>query len=239
MATATDKNEKNQVEAKAREASDKNAARRLRTTGLVPAVLYGAGKQPRSIAVDPKQINRILTSESGHNTIFDVVLDGEQTKAMVVDWQNDPIKDKLLHVDLKRIAMDKKMRLEVPIALKGEAPGVKTEGGILDIVLREIEIECLPADIPAHIDIDVSNLKYGEAIRVSDLPKSDKIKYLSDPEMTVVHVTAVKEEVVATPEAVATDAAAGPAEPEVIKKGKTDAEAPAAAPEKGADKGKK
>jgi large subunit ribosomal protein L25 len=238
MATATEKNEKNQVEAKAREASDKNAARRVRATGLIPAVLYGAGKQPRSIAVDPKQINRILNSESGHNTIFDVVLDGEQTKAMVVDWQNDPIKERLLHVDLKRIAMDKKMRLEVPVAIKGESPGVKTEGGILDVVLREIEIECLPADIPAHIDIDVSNLKYGDAIRVADLPKSDKIKYLSDPEMTVVHVTAVKEEVVATPEAAATDAAAGPAEPEVIKKGKTETEG-AAAPEKGADKGKK
>jgi large subunit ribosomal protein L25 len=239
MSTATEKNEKNQVEAKVREASDKNAARRVRATGLIPAVLYGAGKQPRSIAVDPKQINRILNSESGHNTIFDVVLDGEQTKAMVVDWQNDPIKERLLHVDLKRIAMDKKMRLEVPVAIKGEAPGVKTEGGILDVVLREIEIECLPADIPAHIDIDVSNLKYGDAIRVSDLPKSDKIKYLSDPEMTVVHVTAVKEEVVATPEAAATDAAAGPAEPEVIKKGKTDAAETPAAPEKGGDKGKK
>jgi large subunit ribosomal protein L25 len=239
MSTATEKNEKNQVEARVREASDKNAARRVRATGLIPAVLYGAGKQPRSIAVDPKQINRILNSESGHNTIFDVVLDGEQTKAMVVDWQNDPIKERLLHVDLKRIAMDKKMRLEVPVAIKGEAPGVKTEGGILDVVLREIEIECLPADIPAHIDIDVSNLKYGDAIRVSDLPKSDKIKYLSDPEMTVVHVTAVKEEVVATPEAAATDAAAGPAEPEVIKKGKTDAAETPAAPEKGGDKGKK
>jgi len=239
MSTATEKNEKNQVEAKVREASDKNAARRVRATGLIPAVLYGAGKQPRSIAVDPKQINRILNSESGHNTIFDVVLDGEQTKAMVVDWQNDPIKERLLHVDLKRIAMDKKMRLEVPVAIKGEAPGVKTEGGILDVVLREIEIECLPADIPAHIDIDVSNLKYGDAIRVSDLPKSDKIKYLSDPEMTVVHVTAVKEEVVATPEAAATDAAAGPAEPEVIKKGKTYAAETPAAPEKGGDKGKK
>jgi len=239
MSTATEKNEKNQVEAKVREASDKNAARRVRATGLIPAVLYGAGKQPRSIAVDPKQINRILNSESGHNTIFDVVLDGEQTKAMVVDWQNDPIKERLIHVDLKRIAMDKKMRLEVPVAIKGEAPGVKTEGGILDVVLREIEIECLPADIPAHIDIDVSNLKYGDAIRVSDLPKSDKIKYLSDPEMTVVHVTAVKEEVVATPEAAATDAAAGPAEPEVIKKGKTDAAETPAAPEKGGDKGKK
>jgi large subunit ribosomal protein L25 len=232
MATAT---EKNTVEAKARAASDKNAARRLRTTGQIPAVLYGAGKQPRSIAVDPKQINRILNSESGHNTIFDVALDGEQTKAMVVDWQRDPIKDRLLHVDLKRIAMDKKMRLEVPVHVIGEAPGVKTEGGILDIVKREIEIECFPSDIPARIDVDVSNLNFGQALRVSDLPKSDKIKYLTDPDTTIVHVTSVKEEVVATPEVAATDAAAAPAEPEVIKKGKQETDE-AAAPEKGADK---
>jgi len=233
MATAT---ENNMVEAKARAASDKNAARRLRTTGLIPAVLYGAGKQPRSIAIDPKQINRILHSEAGHNTIFDVVLEDEQAKAMVVDWQHDPIKDRLLHVDLKRIAMDKKMRLEVPIAIKGEAPGVKTEGGILDIVKREVEIECFPADIPAHIDVDVSNLAFGMSIRVSDLPKSDKIKYLTDADTTLVHVTSVKEEVVVAPEVVATDAAAAPAEPEVIKKGKQETEEGAAAPEK-AEKG--
>ena len=232
MATTT---EKNTVEAKARAASDKNAARRLRTTGLIPAVLYGAGKQPRSIAVDPKQINRILHSEAGHNTIFDVVLDGEQTKAMVVDWQNDPIKDHLLHVDLKRIAMDKKMRLSVPVHVKGEAVGVKTEGGILDIVMREVEIECLPADIPAYINVDVSHLAYGHGIRVSDLPKSDKVKYLNDPDLTIVHVTAVKEEVVATPDAAAADAAAAPAEPEVIKKGKQETEE-GAADAKAADK---
>ncbi len=225
MATTT---EKNTVEAKARAASDKNAARRLRTTGLIPAVLYGAGKEPRSIAVDPKQINRILHSDSGHNTIFDVALDNEQTKAMVVDWQHDPIKGHLLHVDLKRIAMDKKMRVTVPIHVKGEAMGVKTQGGILDLVMREVEIECLPADIPAHIDVDVSHLEYGHGVRVSDLPKSDKIKYLNDPDLTVVHVTAVKEEAAPTADAAAADAAAAPAEPEVIKKGKQETEEGAA-----------
>ncbi len=233
MATAT-----NTIEAKARQASDKNAARRLRTTGLIPAVLYGAGKEPRSIAVDPKQISRILHSESGHNTIFDVVLDGEQTKAMVVDWQEDPLKGKLLHADLKRIAMDKKMRLQVPIQIRGEAPGVKTQGGILDIVMREIDIECLPADIPAHIIVDVSNLNFGDPIRVADLPKSDKIKYLSDEGMTVVHVTSVKEEAAPTPEGAAAEAAAGPAEPEVIKKGKQEEEGAAAPAEKGGEKKK-
>ena len=229
MATTT---EKNTVDAKARAASDKNAARRLRTTGLSPAVLYGAGKEPRSIAVDPKSINRILHSGAGHNTIFDVSLDGEQTKAMVVDWQHDPIKGSLLHVDLKRIAMDKKMRLHIPIHVKGEAPGVKTQGGILDLVMREVEIECLPSDIPAHIDVDVSHLEYGQGVRIADLPKSDKVKYLNDPDLTIVHVTAVKEEAAPTADAAAADAAAAPAEPEVIKKGKQETEEGAAAGDK-------
>ncbi len=148
MATAT---ATNTVEAKLREASDKNAARRLRTTGMIPAVLYGAKKDPRAIAVDPKQILKILHSASGHNTIFDLNLDGEQAKAMVVDWQYEPIKGSLLHVDLKRIAMDQKMRLSVPVHIEGEAKGTKEEGGLLDLVLREIHIECLPADIPSHI----------------------------------------------------------------------------------------
>lgn len=231
MATAT---QINLVEAKPREASDKNAARRLRTTGLIPGVLYGAGKDSRSIAIDPKAINKILHSESGHNTIFDVVLDGEQTKAMVVEWQSDPLKGSLLHVDLKRIAMDKKMRVQVPVQIIGEAPGVKTQGGILDVVMREVEVECLPGDIPSHIDVDVSNLMFGDPVRVADLPKSDKIKYLTDEDLTIVHVTSVKEEAAPSADAAATEAAAGPAEPEVIKKGKQETEG-----EEKADKGKK
>ena len=236
MAIAT-----NTVEAKLREAADKNAARRLRTTGLVPGVLYGAGKEPHAISVDPKVIGRILNSDSGHNTIFDVNLDGQNAKAMIVDWQVDPIKGHLLHVDLKRIAMDKTLRVTVPIEVVGEAPGVKTEGGILDVVLREVEVECLPSDIPGHITVDVSNLTFGMNIRVADLPHDDKVKFLNDPNITVVHITHVKEEVVATPEAVAADAAAAPAEPEVIKKGKQETEEAAPAEGKGekAEKSKK
>jgi large subunit ribosomal protein L25 len=230
----------NLVEATPRQASDKNAARRLRRTGVIPAVLYGAGKEPRAIAVDPKQINHILHSESGHNTIFDVSLDGEQAKAMIVDWQYEPIKGALLHVDLKRIAMDQVLELSVPIQLKGEAPGVKTQGGVLDFVLREIKIECLPADIPGHIDCDISNLVFGEPIRVADLPHSDKLKFLTDPNQPVAHIVAVKEEVAPTPEAAATEAAAGPAEPEVIKKGKqeVDGEEKDAAGKEGAKEAK-
>jgi large subunit ribosomal protein L25 len=229
IATAT-----NTVDAKIREGADKNAARRLRATGQIPGVLYGASKEPRAISVDPKVMGRILNSGSGHNTIFDVNVEGEQAKAMIVDWQVDPIKGHLLHVDLKRIAMDKALRVTVPIEIVGEAPGVKTEGGILDLVMREVEIECLPADIPSHIPADVSNLTFGINIRVADLPHEGKFKFLSDPNAMVVHITHVKEEVVATPEAAATDAAAGPAEPEVIKKGKQETEEGGEAkPEKG------
>ena len=213
------------VEAKPREAKSKNAARRVRAAGAVPAVVYGAGKNAVSVSVDPKQIARILHSEAGHNSIFDLQLDGEKTKAMIVDWQYEPIKGALLHIDLKRIAMDKRLKVEVPIVLKGEAFGVKTEGGILEQVLREVEIECLPADIPGHLDLDVTELKFGEVRRVKDLPHdSAKIKFLTSEDAVVAHVVAVKEVVEPTPEAAAADAAAAPAEPEVIKKGKQEAE---------------
>ena len=221
MATAT---ATNMVEAQPRVGADKNAARRLRKTGLIPAVLYGAGKEAKSISVDPKAISRILHSESGHNTIFDIKVGDENAKAMVVEWQNDPIKGNLLHVDLKRIAMDKTLRLMIPIEIVGEAPGVKTEGGVLDVVMREVEIECLPSDIPSHISVDVSNLTFGVNIRVADLPQGGKIKYLSDANATVVHITHIKEEAAPTPEAAAAEAGAAPAEPEVIKKGKQEEE---------------
>jgi len=212
---------------------NKNAARRVRVAGKIPAVLYGAGHEPVAVEVDPKQISRILFSESGHNTIFDVKL-GEGTstaKAMIVDWQREPIKDQLIHIDLKRIALDKTLRVSVPIRLVGVPVGVKTQGGILDLVLREAEIECLPADIPSHIDVDVSNLGLHQVLRVSDLPHSDKIKFLEAEDATVAHVVSIREEAPAVVEGVdaATVATAGtPAEPEVAKKGKTEAE-PAAA----------
>jgi len=224
------------LEAQPRAAGNKNEARRVRRSGKIPGVLYGAGKQALSVSLDPRQISRILHSQSGYNTIFDLALDGgEQTKAMIVDWQYEPIKGHLLHVDLKRIAMDQKLRVNVPIALKGEAAGVKQQGGILEHVAREVEVECLPADIPAFIEADVSELVFGKVLRIADLPRSDKLKFLSDPNQPVAHVISVKEEVAPTPEAVAAEAAAAPTEPEVIKKGKQETEeegAEAAAPEK-------
>jgi large subunit ribosomal protein L25 len=230
MATAT---ENNNLEALPRVAGNKNEARRVRRGGKIPAVVYGAGKSASSVSVDPRQVLRILHSETGHNTIFDLSLDGESTKAMIVDWQYEPIKGKLLHIDLQRIAMDRKLTVTVPIELKGEPEGVKTQGGLLEQMLREVEIECLPGDIPSFIELDVSSLVFGKVLRVSDLPKSAKIEYLTDENQPVAHITTVKEEVVATPEAAAAEAAAGPAEPEVIKKGKQETEEEGAeAPEK-------
>ena len=213
---------------------NKNAARRVRAKGKVPAVVYGAAEPAVAVEVDPKQIQRILHSETGHNSIFDLEVSGSTAKVMIVDWQYEPIKGKLIHIDFKRIALDKPIRVEVPIQLTGVAVGVKTEGGILDQMLREVEIECLPGDIPSHIDVDVSELTFGKVLRVSDLPHNEKLKFLSDANQPVAHVTSVKEEVVATPEAVAAEAGAVPAEPEVIKKGKaeTEGEGEAAAAEK-------
>ncbi len=238
MATAL---ETNVLEAQPRRAGTKNEARRVRRDGKIPAVVYGAGKDSVAISVDPRVVTRILNSETGHNSIFDLALDGAKTKAMIVDWQYEPIKGRLLHIDLKRIALDKKLRVNVPIFLKGEAAGVKQEGGILEQMLREVEIECLPADIPSHIDVDVSHLTFGKVLRVSDLPHSEKLKFLTDPNQPVAHVTSVKEEVVVTPEAAAAEAGVVPAEPEVIKKGKqeTEEEGAEAAPEKAEKKEKK
>jgi large subunit ribosomal protein L25 len=202
---------------------NKNHARRVRVSGKIPAVVYGAGQEAVAVAVDPRVVTKILHSESGHNTIFDLNVEGAPlVKAMIVDWQHEPIKGKLLHIDFKRIAMDKAMRVSVPVQLTGSPIGVRTGGGILDQILREVEIECLPGDIPDHIDIDVSNLELYGAIHVSDLPHSGTIKFLEDETALVAHVTVIKEEAAAEP-------APAAAEPEVAKKGKGDAAAAPAA----------
>jgi large subunit ribosomal protein L25 len=230
MATTLDTN---LLEAHPREAGNKNSARRVRRDGKIPGVVYGAGKDSLPVTVDPRQVLRILHSESGHNTIFDLALNGERAKAMIVDWQYEPIKGSLLHIDLKRIAMDKALKVSVPIVLKGEAAGVKQQGGILEQIQREVEIECLPSNIPSHIDADVTHLVFGTVLRIADLPHDPKLKFLTDPNQPVAHIISVKEEVAPTPEAAAAEAAT-PAEPEVIKKGKqeTEEEAAEAAPEK-------
>jgi large subunit ribosomal protein L25 len=221
-------NETVEAQPRTAESRGKNEARRVRVTGQIPAVVYGAKKDSIAITVSPKQITKILHSDSGHNTIFDLQIGAAKEKVMIVDWQYEPIKGALLHIDMKRIDMKATIRVSVPIELVGEAAGVKQEGGIMDQVLREVEIECLPTDIPSHIDVDVSKLVFGQVIRVKDLPHGGKLKFITDEDQAVAHITTVKEEVVATPDAVAADATATAAEPEVIKKGKQDAEEGAA-----------
>jgi large subunit ribosomal protein L25 len=212
---------------------NKNHARRVRVEGKIPAVVYGAGQDAVAVTVDPRVVTKILHSESGHNTIFDLNVEGASlVKAMIVDWQHEPIKGKLLHIDFKRIAMDKPMRVSVPVQLTGIPAGVRMAGGILDQILREVVVECLPADIPDHLDVDVTGLELYGAIHISDLPHMGTLKFIGDDHTLVAHVTIIKEEVVADPTVPAK------AEPEVAKKGKGDAAAAPAADAKAAPKKK-
>jgi large subunit ribosomal protein L25 len=212
------------LEAKSRDSFGKNEARRTRRDGLVPGVLYGGdGKQATPISVEPRALLRILHSESGANTLISLKLPGGgDTRVLVKEYQLDPITHQLLHADFYRVAMDRVIQVAIPVIVKGEPKGVKQQGGILEFIRREIEIECLPGDIPEHVEVDVSELMLHQGIRVRDLPVSPKWKALSEPEMMLVHVIMPKaEEAPATAEAAATVATPTvPAEPEVIKKGK-------------------
>jgi large subunit ribosomal protein L25 len=221
------------IVAEAREKLGKGASGRLRAAGHSPATVYGPGKDPMSVTVSPKEINKVLHSASGHNTIFYLEVGGEKTPVMIVDWQNDPVKGKLLHVDLKRIDMAKRIRVKVPVRTHGEPKGVKTQGGIHDVVTREIEIECLPDEIPEHFDVDVTELLIGQSIRASDLPMTGSMKLMAPPDTVISHVTSLRAEEAAAP---AEEGAAAAAEPEVIKKGKKEAEGEAPAADKKAKK---
>jgi large subunit ribosomal protein L25 len=213
------------VEAAPRDSRGKNAARRLRVAGTVPAVLYGGKSGPQALQVNTKHVSAILRSETGHNTILTVKTQGGEDFAIVKEYQVDPIKGTLLHVDLLRVAMDVRMRVKVPVHTFGEPQGVKLQGGVFEVVTREIEIECLPADIPTEFKVDITNLMMGMQIHASDIPLDpQKMKLMTDPLRVLAHVVALRVEEEKTPEAVAGDAAAAPAEPEVIKKGKKDEE---------------
>jgi large subunit ribosomal protein L25 len=218
------------VTAEKRSDFGKNASRRLRQKGMVPAIVYGGKGGNVSVSVDPKSLQKVLKSEAGRNAILKLEIAGQgATNAILKSWQVDPIKENFLHVDFFRIAMDVEIRVTVPIAVKGEAKGVKTEGGILELVLRQIDVECLPGDIPERIEVDVTDLGMNESLRVSELPVTAKVKVLNNPDQVVVHVVSVKEEVAAPAAAapVEGEAAAAPAEPEVLKKGKKEEEPPA------------
>ena len=218
------------ITAEPRESRGKNEARRMRVRGLAPAVVYGSGNDPVPVAVNPKDVSRILHSSTGHNTIFNIDIQGSTAPVMLVDWQLDPIKGKLLHVDLKRIDLTKRISVKVPVHTHGEPKGVKIQGGLHEIVNREIEIECLPDDIPEHFDLEAGELLIGQSLRASDVPLSGSMKLISPADMVISHVVALRAEPVAATEEVA----AAPAEPEVIKKGKKEEEA--AAEEKGKKK---
>ena len=217
------------VNAKDRTGRGKNAARRLRRQGFVPGVVYGGNGDNIAVSVDPKALQRVLRSEAGRNAILKLDITGKgATNAILKSWQVDPIKDSFLHADFYRIAMDVAIRVTVPVVAKGEARGVKVDAGILEMVLREIEVECLPGDIPERIEVDVTDLGINGAARVSDLLVSAKVKVLQAPDQVVVHVVSVKEEAVPTPAApiVEGEIPAAPTEPEVLKKGKKEDEAP-------------
>ncbi len=215
------------VAAEPRSERGKNEARRLRVRGFAPAVVYGAGEAAVAVAVSPKDINRILHTGSGHNTIFNVQIEGgETTPVMIVDWQRDPIKDNLLHVDLKRVDMTKALRVKVPIQTTGDARGVKEQGGLLEVITRELEVECLPVDIPEQFSIDVSELMLNQSIRASEIPLSGSVKLVSSGDLVLAHVVAIRvvEEVAPAAAVVEGAAPAAAAEPEVIKKGKKEEE---------------
>jgi len=209
------------IEAEPREAFGKNASRRLRRAGRVPAIVYGEGGQPLPVAVDPKEIFRILHSAAGHNAIFMLEIKGKApARVMLRDWQVDPLRGDLLHVDMVRIGADHKLRVKVPIHITGEAKGVKVQGGVFEFVLREVELECLPEDIPDHLTVDVSELTIGRNLRVSDLPLGPKVKVVTDSQRVVAHVVTLKAE----EEKPAEVAEPAPAEPELIRKPRAEEE---------------
>jgi large subunit ribosomal protein L25 len=226
------------VTAEVRASRGKNEARRTRRAGQIPAVVYGAFQDPVSIAVNPREILKIVRSTTGYNTIFTLAIqDGENTPVMVVDHQVDPVKNTLLHADFKRIDLTKRIRVSIPVSTEGEPAGVKVQGGLLEIITRAIEIECLPDDIPEHFIIDVRELMIGQSKRASDIQLSGSMKLTSAPESVIAHIVTLKVEAEPAAAEAAVPVAGAPAagEPEVIKKGKKEEDA-AAEKEKGKKK---
>ena len=210
------------VAAENRTETGKNVNRRLRTRGLIPGVLYGAKREAVPLAVSPKEITSILRSKTGENTLFDLEIGGSRRRVILKEFQVEPLKSRLLHADFYEVALDKAIEVKVHIELHGVPVGVKVQGGLLDHVTREVEVSCLPADIPEKITIDVSELEMGKAVRVGDLKVPDKVTMLSEADLVIVHVVAprAEEEVAAAVVAPVEGEAVAGAEPEVIKKGK-------------------
>ncbi|HEY2844206.1 MAG TPA: 50S ribosomal protein L25 [Bryobacteraceae bacterium] len=213
------------VAAEPRTLRGKNEARRLRATGATPAVVYGVGKDTLTVAVNPKEVSKILRSKTGHNTIFTLAVNGgEKTPVMIVDWQKDPVKDNLLHVDLKRIDLSVRLVVKVPVHTAGEPEGVKIQGGLHEIVTREIEVECLPNEIPDDLTVDVSGLLIGQSVRAGDVALPGSVRLVSPADAVISHIVTMRAEEAATPAVGVEGAPAATSEPEVIKKGKKDEE---------------
>ncbi len=212
------------VAAESRSENGKNVNRRLRENGRIPGILYGVKKGTTAVAVSPKEITAILRSATGANTLFDLDLGGKRHKVILKEFQMEPLKHGLLHADFYEVALDKALEVKVHVEVMGTPIGVKTQGGVLDFVTRELEVECLPMDIPEKFVVDVSELEIGKHIRVSDIKVSDKVKVLTEPDIVVVHVVAPRAEEVAPVAVEAAAAVEGVTEPEVIKKGKVLAE---------------
>jgi len=214
------------LEAGKRDGRGKNEARRLRAAGRIPGTLYGVQKDGRaaatSVAVDPKEVLRILHSDSGANTLINLRFDGGETRVMVKEYQLDPVTHHLLHADFYQLAMDKAITVTVPIVLKGEPKGVKLQGGLLDFVTRDVQVQCLPTDIPEHIDVDVSELMLNQSIRLRDVAENPKWKPVTDADAMIAHVVMPKAEEAAAATETPAAAAAATTEPEVVKKGKPD-----------------
>jgi large subunit ribosomal protein L25 len=212
------------VSAEVRTSRGKNEARRMRREGNIPAVIYGAFQDPVSVVISPREISKIVRSSSGLNTIFNLaVTGGETSPVMVVDQQVDPIRGRLLHADLKRIDLTKRIKVTVPVHTAGEPVGVKVQGGLLEIITRAIEIECLPDEIPESFTVSVAELSIGQSVRASDVPLSGSMKLISDPQSVIAHIVSLRAEEPAP----AAEGAPAVAEPEVAKKGKKEEEAAA------------
>jgi large subunit ribosomal protein L25 len=212
------------LEVSKRDTTGKEIAKKLRREGRVPAVVYGAHRDPVAISVDRKSVSELIQkSEHGIRSVFLLQMAGtdQQRHAMIKEVTIDPISRKMTHIDFVRVLMDETVRVTIPVHVTGTAIGVK-EGGLLDFQIRELHVECLPNAIPDSIDIDVTPLGHHEYFRVKDLPIPEGVKVLDDPERVVVGVTQARAEV--TADTVAAEAGATPAEPEVIKKGKGEEE---------------
>jgi large subunit ribosomal protein L25 len=213
------------IKGEIREIFGKNASRQLRREGKLPANLYSAQAKNVSLTLDKKDIFQILKSESGENTIFEISYDSKTQDVMIKEVQTNPATDELLHIDLILIAMDKEIRVTVPFVLTGEAVGVKAEGGFVDFVTREIELECLPRAIPEHIEVDISALHLNQSVKLEEISLPEGAKWVSDSETVIAMIHAqAKEEVVIEEEEEEEEVIAEGEEPEVIKKEKPEGE---------------